>query len=92
MKSDSALAVQLDPDDNVVVTTVSFSLGSRFEDVPAIGAIPAAAGVAGGDIILAVAVLSILITAPLGAIGIEKTGKRLLKKEARHQGAGPSTK
>jgi NhaP-type Na+/H+ or K+/H+ antiporter len=58
----------------------------------AVGAMPAAAGVAGGDIILAVAVLSILITAPLGAIGIEKTGKRLLKKEARHQGAGPSTK
>jgi NhaP-type Na+/H+ or K+/H+ antiporter len=57
----------------------------------AIGAIPAAAGVAGGDIILAIAVLSILITAPVGAIGIEKTGKRFLKKEARHSGTGPFT-
>ena len=36
----------------------------------AIGAIPLGAGVASGEVILAVAVLSILFTAPLGAIGI----------------------
>jgi len=46
----------------------------------AIGAIPLSAGVRGGEIILAVAVLSILVTAPLGAIGIDVSGKRLLTK------------
>lgn len=46
----------------------------------AVGAIPLAAGIAGGNIILSVAVLSILITAPLGAIGIDATYKRLLKR------------
>ncbi|MCK4910470.1 MAG: cation:proton antiporter [Thermodesulfovibrionales bacterium] len=46
----------------------------------AIGAIPLAAGVPGGEVILAVAVLSIIVTAPLGAIGIEMTGKRWLHK------------
>jgi len=44
----------------------------------AIGAVPIAAGVASGDLILAVAVLSILITAPLGAIGIMVLGERIL--------------
>ena len=44
----------------------------------AIGAVPLAAGVAGGEVILAVAVLSILITAPLGAIGIKIMGERVL--------------
>lgn len=44
----------------------------------AIGAIPLAAGVAGGEIILAVAVLSIVLTAPLGAIGIMVMGERIL--------------
>jgi NhaP-type Na+/H+ or K+/H+ antiporter len=47
----------------------------------AIGAIPLGAGVEGGEVILAVAVLSILLTAPLGAIGMDITGKRLLEKE-----------
>jgi len=32
-------------------------------------------------VILAVAVLSIIVTAPLGAIGIEMTGKRWLEKQ-----------
>jgi NhaP-type Na+/H+ or K+/H+ antiporter len=45
----------------------------------AIGAIPLSMGVNGGEVILAVAVLSILVTAPLGAIGIEVTGKRWLQ-------------
>ena len=44
----------------------------------AIGGIPLALGVEGGEVILAIAVLSILITAPLGAIGINYSGKRLL--------------
>lgn len=39
----------------------------------AIGSIPLAAGVASGDLILAIAVMAIVITAPLGAIAIEKT-------------------
>jgi NhaP-type Na+/H+ or K+/H+ antiporter len=46
----------------------------------AIGAIPLAAGVRGGEVILAVAVLSILITAPVGALGIDVSGKKLLQK------------
>lgn len=44
----------------------------------AIGAIPLAAGVVSGDIILAVAVLSILITAPIGALGIMLMGEKIL--------------
>jgi NhaP-type Na+/H+ or K+/H+ antiporter len=47
----------------------------------AIGAIPVEAGVPGGEIILAVAVLSILVTAPLGAIGISIMGERVLEKD-----------
>jgi hypothetical protein len=44
----------------------------------AIGAVPLAAGVASGEVILAMAVLSILLTAPLGAIGIIIMGERVL--------------
>ncbi len=44
----------------------------------AIGAIPLASGVASGEVILAVAVLSILLTAPLGAVGIMIYGERIL--------------
>ena len=44
----------------------------------AIGGLPLAAGVAAGDLILTVAVLAILITAPLGAFGIDSLHKRLL--------------
>lgn len=44
----------------------------------AIGSIPLAMGVEGGELILAIAVLSILITAPLGAIGIKLSSVRLL--------------
>ncbi len=49
----------------------------------AIGSVPLAAGVAGGEVILAVAVLSILITAPLGAIGIQMMGEKILETEER---------
>lgn len=44
----------------------------------AIGAIPLSLGIESGELMLAVAVVSILITAPLGAIGIEMTAKPLL--------------
>lgn len=47
----------------------------------AIGAVPLEAGVKSGDTILAVAVLSILLTAPIGAIGIEKMGDKWLTKD-----------
>ncbi len=47
----------------------------------AIGAVPLAAGVASGEVILAVAVLSILFTAPVGAIGIMVLGERILDRE-----------
>jgi hypothetical protein len=49
----------------------------------AIGAVPLAAGVASGEVILAVAVLSILITAPAGAIGIMIMGERVLDRGER---------
>ncbi len=44
----------------------------------AIGGIPLASGVGAGNIILTIAVLAILITAPLGAVGIDATYKKLL--------------
>lgn len=44
----------------------------------AIGAVPLAMGVESGDLMLSLAVLSIVITAPLGAILIKATGDRLL--------------
>ncbi len=44
----------------------------------AIGAVPLAAGVKSGEVILAIAVLSIMITAPLGAIGIKVWGEKWL--------------
>jgi NhaP-type Na+/H+ or K+/H+ antiporter len=47
----------------------------------AIGAIPLTMGVPNGDLILALAVLSIIITAPLGAIGIDVGKTKLLTKE-----------
>ncbi len=47
----------------------------------AIGSVPLAAGLACGKIILSVAVLAIIITAPMGALGIDNTYKKLLEKE-----------
>lgn len=44
----------------------------------AIGSVPLAAGLPCGNIILSVAVLAILITAPLGALGIDGSYKKLL--------------
>jgi len=50
----------------------------------AIGAVPLEMGIAGGETILAVSVLSILVTAPLGAIGIMLIGEKVLEKEERN--------
>lgn len=47
----------------------------------AIGSIPLVLGLPCGNIVLSVAVLSILITAPLGAIGMDLTCQKLLKQE-----------
>lgn len=47
----------------------------------AIGSVPLAAGLPCGKIILSVAVLAILITAPIGDIGIDSTYKRFLEKQ-----------
>jgi NhaP-type Na+/H+ or K+/H+ antiporter len=47
----------------------------------AIGAIPYSLGIPSGELILAVAVLSIIVTAPIGALGIDLTYKKALKQE-----------
>jgi NhaP-type Na+/H+ or K+/H+ antiporter len=46
----------------------------------AIGAIPLSMGLACGDKVLTVAVLSIIFTAPLGAFMIDKNYRRLLEQ------------
>ena len=48
----------------------------------AIGAIPLAAGVPGGALILSAAVISIFLTAPLGALGIRHSSHKLLVRDA----------
>lgn len=47
----------------------------------AIGSVPLQAGLASGNVILSVAVLSILITAPIGALLIDRTQKTLLSSK-----------
>lgn len=47
----------------------------------AIGGVPLAMGLPCGELVLSVAVLSILITAPLGALAIDATAERLLKQD-----------
>lgn len=47
----------------------------------AIGAVPLSMGLACGNTVLTMAVLAILITAPFGALAIEKTSPKLLVKE-----------
>ena len=47
----------------------------------AIGSGPLAAGLPCGQLVLSVAVLSILITAPLGAVGMDLTYRKFLEKE-----------
>ena len=45
--------------------------------------IPLQMGVAGGDVMQAIAILSVLITAPIGAIGINLTCEKLLHTESK---------
>jgi len=53
----------------------------------AIGGIPLAMGLACGDMVLTVAVLSILLTAPLGAFLIDRTYQRLLSQAEKTKSA-----
>ena len=46
----------------------------------ALGTVPLAMGLSCGEIVLTVAVISILITAPFGAIGVDNSYKKLLSK------------
>ncbi len=48
----------------------------------AIGSVPLSLGLPCGKIVLSVAVLAILITAPLGALGMDRSYKKLLTKKA----------
>ncbi|TLQ39111.1 sodium:proton antiporter [Ruoffia tabacinasalis] len=48
----------------------------------AIGSVPLANGMAGGELMLTLAVLSILITAPIGAIGMDYFAPRLLTNDS----------
>ena len=52
----------------------------------AIGSVPLAMGLPCGSIVLSVAVLAILITAPLGAIGMDMTYQKLLSREEGAEG------
>ncbi|MBU5268351.1 cation:proton antiporter domain-containing protein [Clostridium cochlearium] len=49
----------------------------------AMGAVPLSLGIESGDVILAISVLAILITAPLGAIGINFAARKLLYVDNR---------
>ena len=52
----------------------------------AIGSVPLSLGLSCGNIVLSVAVLSIIITAPLGAFGMDMTYQHLLEKETSSSG------
>lgn len=56
----------------------------------AIGSVPLAMGLPCGKIVLSVAVLAILITAPLGALGMDLTYKKLLSKEGEESRGNPT--
>lgn len=51
----------------------------------AIGAVPLTAGLACGKIVLSVAVMGIVLTAPLGALGMDVCHKKALQREANPQ-------
>lgn len=53
----------------------------------AIGSVPLAMGLPCGQMVLSVAVLAILTTAPLGALGIDFTYRRFLQKERKNSSA-----
>ena len=47
----------------------------------AIGSIPLSVGLASGNLILSLAVLGIIVTAPIGAIGMDYSYQKLLKQD-----------
>lgn len=49
----------------------------------AIGSVPLALGLPCGQFVLSAAVLAILITAPLGALGMDCSYRKLLEKEGK---------
>lgn len=55
----------------------------------AIGAIPLSLGLPCGNLVLSIAVLSILITAPLGAIGMDASYRKLLEQESPEKAGTP---
>ena len=55
----------------------------------AIGSVPLSLGLPCGQLVLSVAVLAILVTAPIGAIGMDKTYRRLLAQEGGAAGENP---
>ncbi len=59
---------------------VGFSYMPKATVQAAIGAIPLALGISSGSLILTIAVLAILITAPIGAILMDKTYSKLLSQ------------
>lgn len=50
----------------------------------AVGSVPLAAGLECGNIVLSVAVMAIVVTAPLGAWGMDSTYKKLLDRDSAH--------
>lgn len=64
---------------------VGFSFLPKATVQAAIGAIPLSYGVENGELILAIAVLSIIFTAPLGAILISRTAPILLEYESNQE-------
>ncbi|MDU0826805.1 MAG: hypothetical protein E7B03_04825, partial [Negativicoccus succinicivorans] len=48
----------------------------------AVGSVPLAAGLECGNIVLSVAVMAIVMTAPLGAWGMDSTYKKLLDRDS----------
>lgn len=57
----------------------------------AIGAVPLAYGLSSGSIILMISVLSILISAPLGAVGIQLSYTKLLERSSVKSAKHPSS-
>lgn len=79
---------------SLVKTNLNFGerLFSSFAYMPkatvqaAIGGLPLAMGLSSGELILTVAVASIIITAPIGALLIDRTYEKLLTKITRKEG------
>jgi NhaP-type Na+/H+ or K+/H+ antiporter len=65
-----------------IFCTIAYSPKATVQ--AAIGGIPLAMGVASGNLILAIAVLAVILTAPLGAVGIKLLAPILLEKN--HEG------